>query len=250
MNRNPKRYNLNEIYGKETNIQRYVRLTFGEGVTLWGAFFQELLIGLCSGLPGILGWGIRNRIYPLFFKGFHKNSHIGRHVTLRCPRQIHLSGGVIIDDFVQLIATSNHSKAISIGKGSFLRSYAMVNAGPPEGFVDMGSNSTVGQGSLLYGNGGLSIGNKVMIAGQCTIVASSHNYEEADIPMISQGYSARGITICDNVWIGSGARILDGVTIGEGAIVGANAVVNNDVAPGDRIGGIPAHSLKGSNNAR
>jgi acetyltransferase-like isoleucine patch superfamily enzyme len=122
----------------------------------------------------------------------------------------------------------------------------MLNSGPPEGFIHIGSNSTVGQGSLLYGNGGLTIGNNVMIAGQCAIIASSHNYDNADIPMIRQGYTAKGITIYDNVWIGAGARILDGVTVGEGSIVGANAVVNSTVAPGDRVGGIPARSLKGN----
>jgi acetyltransferase-like isoleucine patch superfamily enzyme len=249
MTKHPRRYDLNEIYGNETNIQRYVRLTCGEGMTLWALCWQELLIGLCSGLPGVLGWGVRNRLYSLFFKGFHKKAFIGRQLTLRCPRQIHLSAGVIVDDFVQLIATSSHPKAISIGQGSFVRSYAMLNSGPPEGFIHIGSNSTVGQGSLLYGNGGLTIGNNVMIAGQCSIIASSHNYEDLEIPMISQGYTAEGITIYDNVWIGAGARILDGVTVGEGSIVGANAVVNSAVAPGDRVGGIPARSLKGNTAA-
>lgn len=244
-----RRYNLNEIYGNETKIQRYTRLTAGEGANLWSLFWQELLLGLCASLPGILGWGLRSRLYSLFFKGFHKRAFIGRYVTLRCPGQIHLSEGVIVDDFVQLIATSRHPEAISIGEGSFLRSFAMINAGEPEGFVHIGRSSGIGQGTLLYGNGGLAIGNKVMVAGQCAIIASTHNYENPDIPMIDQGYTAIGITICDNVWIGAGAKILDGVTIGEGAIVGANAVVNRSVAPWDRVGGIPARSLKGNGPA-
>jgi acetyltransferase-like isoleucine patch superfamily enzyme len=43
--------------------------------------------------------------------------------------------------------------------------------------------------------------------------------------------------------IGSGAVILCGLTIGEGALVGAGAVVTRDVAPGERVAGVPARRL-------
>ena len=119
----------------------------------------------------------------------------------------------------------------------------MLNAGPPHGYIHIGDNSTIGQSSILYGNGGLEIGNDVMIAGQCFIVANSHNFSNHDIPMIKQGYSAIGITIKNNVWIGAGAKILDGVTIGEGAIIGANAVVTKDVEPWSKVVGIPAKPI-------
>jgi UDP-2-acetamido-3-amino-2,3-dideoxy-glucuronate N-acetyltransferase len=44
--------------------------------------------------------------------------------------------------------------------------------------------------------------------------------------------------------IGSGAVILPGITIGEGAIVGAGAVVTNDVAPRAVVVGNPARFLR------
>jgi len=47
----------------------------------------------------------------------------------------------------------------------------------------------------------------------------------------------------DNVLIGVGAKILGPVRIGEGAKVGANAVVIDDVLPGDTVVGIPAHPI-------
>ncbi|GAB4338036.1 MAG: hypothetical protein Kow0089_09690 [Desulfobulbaceae bacterium] len=119
----------------------------------------------------------------------------------------------------------------------------MLNAGPPEGFIHIGKNCSVGQGAILYGNGGLRIGNDVMIAGQSFIVASHHIFSDSQKPMNTQGFSAAGISIKDNVWIGAGAKILDGVTIGEGAIIGANAVVNRDVAPRQRVAGVPAKPI-------
>ena len=47
----------------------------------------------------------------------------------------------------------------------------------------------------------------------------------------------------DNVLIGVGAKILGPVRIGEGAKVGANAVVIDDVLPGDTVVGIPARPI-------
>jgi acetyltransferase-like isoleucine patch superfamily enzyme len=238
-----KQYQLHELYGDETPLQRYKRLIVGEGAGLWALIWHELVLGVCTGLPGLIGIAIRNKLYSCVFSGFDRKSYLGKQVILRCPKQVQLGAGVVIDDFAQLIATSRRRDALSIGEGSTLRSFVMVNSGPPEGFVHIGHHTSIGQGTILYGNGGLSIGNKVLIAGQCFIVASSHNYDDPERAIADQGISVSGITIEDNVWIGAGAKILDGVTIGEGAIVGANAVVTTSVAAGARVGGIPARPL-------
>ena len=50
-------------------------------------------------------------------------------------------------------------------------------------------------------------------------------------------------TICDHVQVGAGAVIVGDITVGQGAVVGANAVVVRDVAPGAVVGGIPARPL-------
>lgn len=47
----------------------------------------------------------------------------------------------------------------------------------------------------------------------------------------------------DGAEIGAGAAILGAVLIGKGAIVGANAVVRHDVAPGAIVGGVPARTI-------
>lgn len=46
--------------------------------------------------------------------------------------------------------------------------------------------------------------------------------------------------IGDDVYIGAGARVLGGITIGDGAVVGANAVVIEDVPAGVTVAGVPA----------
>ncbi len=47
-----------------------------------------------------------------------------------------------------------------------------------------------------------------------------------------------------NIDVGPGAKILGGVSIGDHAIIGANAVVLNDVAPGTVVVGVPAMPKK------
>lgn len=46
-----------------------------------------------------------------------------------------------------------------------------------------------------------------------------------------------------DVVIGSGAQVLGPVTIGDRAVIGANAVVTEDVPAGTVVAGIPAHVL-------
>ncbi len=53
-----------------------------------------------------------------------------------------------------------------------------------------------------------------------------------------------GPTICAGVSIGTGAKVLGPITIGKGAIVGANAVVVDDVAPNTIVVGVPARVVR------
>lgn len=50
--------------------------------------------------------------------------------------------------------------------------------------------------------------------------------------------------IGNNVTIYTNAVVIGGIRIGDGAVIGANAFVNKDVAPGETIVGIPGHSIK------
>jgi serine O-acetyltransferase len=60
--------------------------------------------------------------------------------------------------------------------------------------------------------------------------------------------SEHKIFIGDDVIIGAGAAIIGrgdkSLTIGDGAKIGANAVVTNDVLPGQTVVGIPARSME------
>lgn len=112
------------------------------------------------------------------------------------------------------------------------------------GFVEIGDDCSINPYCVIYGTGGVRIGSHVRIAAHTIIVASEHRFERLDVPIIEQGYRARGISIGDDVWIGAGCRILDGVTIGAQAIVAAGAVVADDVEPLTIVGGVPARVIR------
>lgn len=52
------------------------------------------------------------------------------------------------------------------------------------------------------------------------------------------------IAIGSDVWIGYGATLIGEITIGDGAIVGAEALVVDDVPPYAVVGGVPAKVIK------
>ena len=240
MNLSTKKANLTDLYQNESLIRRYKRATTGHDATILEFALQEFATTFLSWIPGAIGLVIRKIFYPIMFKHISNSVSIGRSCALRCINRIYFCQGVIIDDCVQISADSENSPSIIIGPGSFIRANVSLNAGPPSGYISTGRNCNIGQGTIIYGNGGVKIGDDVLIAGQCFIVASSHIFEKADTPKRLQGITIKGIEIGNDVWIGAGAKILDGTTIGDGAVIGANAVVTKNVPPYSKALGVPA----------
>ncbi|RZJ66074.1 MAG: acyltransferase [Flavobacterium sp.] len=144
--------------------------------------------------------------------------------------------------FPGAVQEANIGGIIEVGKktellhGSLLMAYG--------GKITIGENCSINPYTVLYGHGGLTIGNNVLIASHCVIIPSNHNFDDISIPINHQGETKKGISISDDVWIGAGCRILDGVTIGKGAIIAAGAVVNKDVPEYAIMGGVPAKLIR------
>lgn len=112
------------------------------------------------------------------------------------------------------------------------------------GNITIGNNSTVNPMSVIYGQGGVVIGNNVRIAAHTVIVPSNHIFTDTTIPIYLQGLSKKGIVIKDDVWLGAGVKVLDGVTIETGCVIGANSVVTKSTDPYGIYIGVPARLLK------
>jgi len=88
----------------------------------------------------------------------------------------------------------------------------------------------------------ITIGKRVTLSPGVMILTSTH---ELDIREHRAGAVQRSpVNVGDGAWLGARCTILPGVSIGEGAIVNPGSVVNKDVAPHTRVGGMPAIQLE------
>jgi galactoside O-acetyltransferase len=106
--------------------------------------------------------------------------------------------------------------------------------------LEFGDQVDIGEFTHIRANGGLRIGNRVLIAAHVTITTREH---PVALPRWAVTTDAP-ITIEDDVWIGAGAIVLPGVTVGRGSIVAAGAVVTANVPPFTLVGGVPAKTIK------
>jgi maltose O-acetyltransferase len=107
---------------------------------------------------------------------------------------------------------------------------------------EIGDNSGVGAYSSL---GTVNIGNYVMMGTHCLIISRNHRFDDLNMPMCQQGFQEDNpVVIEDDVWVGSKVIILPGVRVGRGSIIGAGAVVTENVKPYTIVGGNPAKVIR------
>jgi acetyltransferase-like isoleucine patch superfamily enzyme len=170
----------------------------------------------------------------------------GRRVVVEHAYAVRAQHSLIVEDNVFINGLSKHGinlgSNVTIAKGSILICTGVIsNMG--EG-IQIGNNSAVGAQSFFGGQGGIKIGNDVIMGPHVRIFSENHNTHLTGVLLRKQGESRKGVSIENNCWIGAGVTILDGVTIGEGAVVAAGSVVTKSVPPFALSGGVPAKVLK------
>lgn len=113
-----------------------------------------------------------------------------------------------------------------------------------ESLIQIGSKSIVNVGCYLSGEGGLVIGEEVLIGPHVKIFSAGHAIHGGEPSIFRNALTYARVKIEDGAWIGGGATILPGVTIGRGAVVGAGSVVTKDVLAFSIVGGNPAVNIK------
>src|SRR6185436_2689712 len=119
--------------------------------------------------------------------------------------------------------------------------------------VHIGEGTNVTPGLIVNdGYSGLcSIGNRVSIATNVTLVADSNpnNSRLGAEPYVKDHLVKQGpVVIEDDVWLGTNVVVLPGVRVGRGAVVGAGAVVSRDIPPFSVATGNPARVSEGRRN--
>lgn len=116
----------------------------------------------------------------------------------------------------------------------------------PPFYTDFGKNITIGKdvfinsGCHFQDQGGIIIGDGSLIGHNVVLATINHDLN----PENERKNHYAPIRIGAHVWIGSNATILPGVSIGDWAVVGAGAVVTEDVLSFTVVGGVPARILK------
>lgn len=112
-----------------------------------------------------------------------------------------------------------------------------------EGYIEIGHSSHFAPGCVLYGYGGLSIGNHNNIAAHVIFATVQHDDHVLDRPMSETAISGP-ITLEDDVWVAANVTITMNTRIARGCVIGANSVVTRDTELMGVYVGSPARRLR------
>lgn len=127
---------------------------------------------------------------------------------------------------------------IIVGTGAWIEHGAALNAFG--GSIHLGREVFIGPHTVIYGHGGVEIGDACLIAMHCRILSSNHTVAPFGTDIRSQPDVSLPTKIGRDVWLGAGVTVLGGVTLGDGCIVGAGAVVTKNLPAGAIAHGTPA----------
>ncbi|MBN1997967.1 acyltransferase [candidate division KSB1 bacterium] len=222
-------------------IAKYQKLVIGK-TGLRALFKYEFIIMLCGSMPGALGLFLRSKLYPILLGSVGRNVVFGMNVTLRHPEKITIGDNVVIDDNCLLDAKGSEKSGIKIGSGIFLGRNTIVSC--KDGTIEIGDGSNIGFNCEIFSASRVVLGKNSLLAAYCYVVGGQHTFDRTDISVLEQERKSVGITIDDNVWFGAGVKVMDGVHIGRDTVVGAAALVRDDLPEFSICVGIPAKVVK------
>lgn len=129
------------------------------------------------------------------------------------------------------IEDSVRGSKIIIKDYAVIDSFVKIKPAGGMGDFELGENSHLNSGIVVYTGNGVLIGNHVLIAANCTFAPTNHEYKSRDKLIMEQRFkpSKGGIIIEDDVWIGANCVLLDGTIIRRGAVIGAGSVVRGEI---------------------
>ncbi len=168
---------------------------------------------------------------------------VGRRVAIRHGRHVTAGPGLLIGDDVLIDGLS--LEGIRLGRNvTIVRGAVLVCTGVlarPGVGITIGDRTGIGDHSYLSGQGGIAIGDDVLLGPGVRVFSENHEFGDRVRPIRTQGEVRAPVTIESDCWIGAGATILASVRIGRGAVIGAGSVVTRDV---------PAYAVAAGNPAK
>ncbi len=223
-------------------LAKYRKLVVGKP-GLWAFLKYEFITGLFGLWPGALGLWLRHIFFPCLFRECGKKVIFGRNITLRNPGRIRLGRGVVVGDDVILDAKGSQGEGIMIRDGVFIGNGTAVIC--TDGELELDEQCNLGSHCRIGSHGKTRIGKKTLLAAFCYVVGAGHSTDRTDIPILDQPRITKGGSeVGDGCWLGAKVTVMDGVKIGRDSIVGAHAVVSEDLPEFAVAVGIPAKVIR------
>jgi acetyltransferase-like isoleucine patch superfamily enzyme len=175
---------------------------------------------MVRGMRALL-WAARNQAADANQRALLRGARFGSNVIVRGADRITIGSNLFLDHGVYLNPSSVNEQ---------------------RGFIRIGDDVEIGPYSVLWGGGGLTIGNNVHLGAHVHITTQQGRRIDPlhRKPLV---VDVAPVLIGNDVLIYSGAIVVPGVHIGDGAVVAAGAVVTSDVGPGETVAGVPARPL-------
>lgn len=166
-------------------------------------------------------------VYKPSFKRMGEGSLVIKPMLIQNPQHIQIGDNVVIRN------------------GARIETHIINAMKIPE--LIIGNNTNIEQNVHIICHSKIHIGCNVSITGNCSIVDTTHPYDDINNP-IKIGSRILDddafVEIGDSSFIGFGSIILPNVKIGRYVIVGAHSVVTNDIPDYSVVVGIPAKIIK------
>lgn len=169
--------------------------------------------------PGNIGYVLRRAWYKRRLNRNDKVS-IGIGCEFVSPQSMNFSGITLISNYCYFNADGGE---ISVGNWTAFNRGVHLNASCG-GKIQIGEKCPIGPGVVMR--------------------TANHTFSDVDKFIQDQGHDAADIIIEDNCWISANVIILGGVTIGTGSVIGAGAVVTNNIPPYAIAVGVPAKVIR------
>lgn len=144
----------------------------------------------------------------------------------------------------QLIGRRN----IRIGRNSCVSERVWINVNHREGdeiAVSIGDNTFIGRDNFFSSGKSIVLGDYCLTTIGCRFLGSTHVIDKPWQPIITTGATSTEVMRIDaNCFFGSGATVMGHVHIAHGCVVGAQAVVVQDLPPFSLAVGNPARVVK------
>jgi acetyltransferase-like isoleucine patch superfamily enzyme len=159
-------------------------------------------------------------------------------VTIRIDPTAEISPLADIEDSIR-------GTLIAVGARTVIDAFVKIKPAGGMGDVVIGADCAINSGTVIYSGNGVTIGDAVAIAANCTLAPTNHAVADTTRRIRDQGFqpSKGGIVIEEDAWLGANVVVLDGAVIRKGAVIAAGSVVRGEVPAYEIHAGTPTRRI-------